>query len=157
MNHLAVQLEHFCSEGSKTKQTNNNKKTAKLSIPKQSLPFPLHFYTPPTKRSLPQLFPAWLWLIFHIHEDNVAKLDWKVHRRESYPRSAGDLLHRVLQSPQIHRVHSQLGESAPEKSISAMLRYTSDKLISSKGNFDPSRNAGGFQRWKDFFTEPSLD
>ena len=97
-----------------------------------SFTFAIHFYTPLCTHTIPQLFPAWLCLIFHIHEDNLAKLDWKVHRRESYPCSARDLIHHILQSPQIQRVHSQLAESAPEKSISAMLQYTGDKLISSQ-------------------------
>lgn len=65
---------------------------------------------------------------------------------------------------QIQRVHSRLGEreSAPEKSISAMLRYTGDKLISSKGNFGPQVEmrvvfSGERIFFLFFFTEPSLD
>lgn len=55
---------------------------------------------------------------------------------------------------QIQRVHSRLGEreSAPEKSISAMLRYTGDKLISSKGNFGPKWKCGWFSAVKGFFS-----
>ena len=79
-------------------QTNN---TTKLSTLKRrvSFTFLIHFYTPPCTHAIPQLLPARLCLIFHIHEDNLAKLDWKVHRRESYPCSAGDLLHPIPPVP----------------------------------------------------------
>lgn len=39
-----------------------------------------------------------------------AKLDWKVHQRESYPCSAADLLHPVLQPRQIQSPFTAHGE-----------------------------------------------
>lgn len=113
-------------------------------------------HTPVHANTIPKLFPALQWLIFHIHEDNLAKLDWKVHQRESYPCSAKDLppSHPVPLNPEspftASRVHLK-------KSISGMLQYCTDKLISSQGNFYPSGNTCGVQQLRGPLAVPSLD